>query len=143
MTRVEAKRHERGQIWTYAELLVTDGVKGSTKSAIVVKQPGGVVGEVGQRVSGAATFRPSEDVVLFLEPAVDEPGAFVVMSLTAGKVTFEDVRGVRAAVRHLDGVTFAEAGTRQTLHAIEPLEVLGPPEAFIAQLKGYVKQGAR
>lgn len=129
-------------IWTYTELSVHETLKGAPASGVIVKQPGGVVGGRGTAVAGAARFAPGEEVVLFLEPAVDEKGVFVVLALAAGKVSLEDHLGVRSAVRHLEGLAFARPGGG-AVRPVGPVEVIGPAEAFLERVRRAVKGGGR
>jgi hypothetical protein len=89
--------------WTRDHLrIVTDTVvevsetwRGAASGRITVMQPGGEVGEVGQRVESVATFKPGEEVVLFLEARGDRftvaglaQGRFVVERSSDGAATF-------------------------------------------------------
>ena len=130
----------RARIWTWTELVVTETLKGDAASTIVVKQPGGVVGEVGQEVSGVATFKPGEEVVLFLEPSPDEPGVWVPVSMSASKVTLEERFGARVARRQLSGLAFARPGEKRVVEPAGGLEVLGTADAFLARIRVQVKR---
>ncbi len=130
------------RIWTYAEVKVAEPLKGRAAPTLLVKQPGGVVGPVGQAVAGTARFSPGEETVLFLEPAVDEPGAYVVLGLAAGKVDLEKRLGQRLAVRRLFGLSFAKPGER-TVRPVNEVERLGTAEAFLERVRRAAKGGAR
>lgn len=134
---------EHAKIWTWTELVVKDTLKGERVSTVLVKQPGGMVGEVGQHVSGAATFAPGEEVVLFLEPAPDERGAWVPVSLSASKVTFEDRFGVKVARRDLSGLAFATPGKQYVAQPADEREVVSTAEAFLARVRAAVKGGRK
>lgn len=123
------------KIWTWTELTVTETLKGQAPRTLLVKQPGGEVGSIGQRVSGVAHFTPGEDCVLFLEPATDEKGVYVVRGLSAGKVSFERRLGRVVAVRDLSGLSFARQGSRDTVKPVDDAEVLGVPDAFLARVR--------
>jgi hypothetical protein len=59
---------DHARIFTDADLEVADVWKGSsTLKTLTATQPGGEIGEVGQRIHGVATFTVGEDVVVFLE----------------------------------------------------------------------------
>lgn len=131
------------KIWTWAEIDVRETLKGAPLRTALVKQPGGVVGGIGQSVSGAATFEAGEEVVLFLEPAVDEKGAFVVLALSAGKVKFEGTVGPKVARRDLSGLSFATSGKRGVAGPVVEREHLGAAEAFLTRIRAAVKGGAR
>jgi hypothetical protein len=133
----------RARIWTYGEVVVTETLKGAGRATVVVRQPGGVIGDIGERVAGTATLTPGEEVVLFLEPVTDEPNVFIPFALAASKVSLENRRGVKVAVRDLSGITFARKGQRSVIHPVDEREVLGTAEAFLARVRQAVKGGAR
>jgi hypothetical protein len=134
---------EHGKIWTWTELVVKDTLKGERVSTVLVKQPGGIVGAIGQHVSGAATFKDGEEVVLFLEPAPDERGAWVPVSMSASKVTFEDRFGIRVARRDLAGLAFATPGKQFVAQPADEREVVGTADAFLARIRAAAKRGAK
>jgi len=55
------------RILTDVQIDVSETMKGPAARTVTVQQPGGVVGDIGQRVDGLATFQPGEEVVVFLE----------------------------------------------------------------------------
>ncbi|MCA2981364.1 MAG: hypothetical protein INH41_02650 [Myxococcaceae bacterium] len=128
-------------IWTWTELTVREPLKGRAPATVLVKQPGGVVDGVGQSVAGAARFEPSEDVVLFLEPAVDEKGAFVLMGLSFGKVTLTSGPGATVAQRNLKGLTLARPGRAGLVGPIAEHETLGTADAFLARVRRLATPG--
>lgn len=74
---------DRRRIVTDVRVEVADTWKGSLRKTIIVRTPGGVVGDIGQRVDGLATFKPGEEVVLFLERRPDD--SFIVSGAAQGK----------------------------------------------------------
>ena len=126
------------KIWTWTELSVKETLKGEVTTHVVVKQPGGVVGEVGMEIAGIATFKPGEEVVLFLEPAPDEPGTWVPVSMSASKVTLEERFGTRVAKRDLGGLAFARVGEQRVVEPRQEREILGTADAFLARIKAAV-----
>jgi hypothetical protein len=133
----------RTKIWTYSEVVVRETLKGTARTSVLVKQPGGVIGNVGERVSGAAVFTPGEDVVLFLEPAVDEANAFVPFAMSAAKVSLVSRGGKRLALRDLSGVSLVSPGTRGVIRPVDELENLGFEEGFLERIRTAAKGGAR
>lgn len=125
--------HHR-RIWTYTELTVAEAIKGEAKGTVVIRQPGGVVGESGQYVDGVAQFSPGEECVLFLYQAPDEPAVYGVERFAAGKITFKERLGVVTALRDLRGLGFAKAGGRAIQQVDEP-EVLGPAEQLLSRVR--------
>jgi hypothetical protein len=74
-----------GRIYTYADVQVIEVLKGASVASVLVKQPGGEIGNKGTHVSGAGRFVTGEDTVLFLERATDESNVFILRALAAGK----------------------------------------------------------
>ena len=82
--RMESRWSGDGRrIVTDVEIQVTDALKGQPGATVLVTQPGGQVGDIGQVVHGLATFKQGEEVVLFLERR--GPRAFRVAGMTQGK----------------------------------------------------------
>jgi len=71
------------RILTDVQIDVSEPFKGFPSRTITVQQPGGVVGDIGQRVDGMASFEPGEEVVLFLERY--GPQRFQVTGAAQGK----------------------------------------------------------
>jgi hypothetical protein len=74
------------KIVTDAEIQVSQTLKGQVEGTIVVMQPGGEVGEVGQRVAGTARFARGEEVAVFLERRGPR---FFVTGMVQGKFKVE------------------------------------------------------
>ena len=83
------------RIVTDVELDVTDTLKGAPVKSVKVVQPGGVVGDIGQRVDGLATFEPGEEVVVFL--ASRPGGTYLVSGMAQGKFKVERSSDGKAA----------------------------------------------
>lgn len=103
---------DRARIVTDTEVEILDAWKGAPAARVVVMQPGGIVGEVGQKVAGAARFTVGEELVLFLEPRGDRytvsgmsQGAFHVERSSDGKTAF--------ARQDLDEALLLDPVTRQ------------------------------
>lgn len=71
-------------IFTYTKFQVAKVLKGQAAGVVVVKQPGGTVGEIAQRVFGVRYLRPGEESVLFLRPAAERDGTLVITGLMQG-----------------------------------------------------------
>jgi hypothetical protein len=78
---------DRRRIFTEVEIRVAETIKGSPGKTVVVRQPGGVVGKVAQRVDGVASFRQGEEVVVFLARKPDD--SFVIQGMGQGKFRVE------------------------------------------------------
>jgi len=100
-----AARWVGGRIVTEAEISVASAWKGDPGERIVVAVPGGRVGDLAQRVSGAPTFQADEEVVVFAARAGG--GRWGVAGLALGKYRVEagqarpDLSGVRFETRPL------------------------------------------
>jgi hypothetical protein len=136
VTRVSSRwTRDGGRIVTDIELDVAETWKGGVRKTIVVMQPGGVVGDLGQRVDGVATFALGEDVVLFLEARGDR---FTVAGLAQGRFKVE---------ASSDGATVsARQDQAAALHLVDPatrVEVAAAPLALpLAMMKLKVQQAS-
>ncbi len=82
--RVESRWSGDGRrIITDVEIQVSESLKGQAGGTVLVTQPGGRVGDIGQMVSGLASFTSGEEVVVFLERRGTR--AFRVAGMAQGK----------------------------------------------------------
>ncbi|MBM4379215.1 MAG: hypothetical protein FJ086_07935 [Deltaproteobacteria bacterium] len=132
---------EGRRINTWTELRVTEVLKGSAGSTVLVRQAGGVVGGVGQSVAGAAEFREGEEVLLFLVHPGDDPKGYVVSSMAMGKVTLSpDAFGKPRAWRDGHGMGLYEPRGGK-VRLVDGREDLGPAEPFLARIRAAVRGG--
>ena len=139
-----------GHIYTYAEVLVDHTFKGRAPKILLVRQPGGEWSGRRETVAGAARFTPGEAVILFIEPAADDPSLYVSVALSAGKVALEkNANGQWVGRRYLDGLSFVAPSTGKTGKA-EPVipgplvEQLGSLDDIVARIRQAAsKAGAR
>ena len=121
---------------------MTEGLKGPKVASVLIKTPGGELAGRGERVAGTERFTPDQDTLLFLEPAVDERGVWIVRTFAAGKVDLETTRkGELRAVRHLEGLAFFQKS--DAVRVVQPEDDLGPAELFLTRVRQAVKAGAR
>jgi hypothetical protein len=87
--RVErrASRRVGPRIYTDVEVRAADVWRGGAPAVVKVVVPGGVVDGIGQRVDGAPSFTPGEEVVVFLSAGLR--GEFRVNGLAQGKFRVE------------------------------------------------------
>jgi hypothetical protein len=136
VTRVTPRWTRDGaRIVTDVELAVSESWKGGAPRTIVVMQPGGVVGDLGQRVEGSASFTPGEEVVLFLEARGER---YTVSGMAQGRFRVE---------RSSDGtLAYARQDQCQQLRLVDPLtrqEVAPAPLALkLEALRARVQAGS-
>jgi hypothetical protein len=75
------------RIVTDVTLQVSESLKGAPGSTVVVRQAGGQVGEMGQRVDGMASFARGEEVLVFLTQRPDQ--SFLLSGMSQGKYHVE------------------------------------------------------
>ena len=71
-------------IYTYTRFQVSNSWKGQAPSVVVVKQPGGTVGNTKEKVYGVRYLRPGEHSVLFLRPSDERDGTLIITGLVQG-----------------------------------------------------------
>jgi hypothetical protein len=129
VVRVEAmKATPASNIVTLTEIAISEVLKGPrVESAITVIQPGGVVGRVGQRVHGAATFALGDEVLVFLEPAGRQ---FGVVGMAQGRFVVDRtgptplVRGGEAGLSLIDPATHRLGSSSVSQMSLAQLEQL-------------------
>lgn len=88
VTKVQSRwTDDQRKIVTDVELQVSETLKGSPPKTVKIVQPGGVVGDIGQRVDGVAEFKEGEECVVFLERQGDK--VFSVVGMAQGKLKVE------------------------------------------------------
>ncbi|WP_434381223.1 hypothetical protein [Melittangium boletus] len=117
--RVESRWSGDGRrIITDVEIQVTESLKGQPGATVLVTQPGGRVGDIGQRVSGLATFTPGEEVVVFLARQGAE--AFRVSGMAQGKYKVqppEEGRKAQAVPESLGDTLLLDPATQAPVEA--------------------------
>ncbi|MFB3916758.1 MAG: hypothetical protein ACE14M_08515 [Terriglobales bacterium] len=104
-------------IVTYTRFTVSKTLKGSVPAEIVVKQPGGIVGNQGQKVPGVRQFLAGENVLLYLQPSGDNDGTHVVTGLVQGNFRiYKTAAGVTAVTNGMPGVSRLRAGGFSEYH---------------------------
>jgi hypothetical protein len=80
---------EHSQIHTLVTVTVEEWVKGEPRgNEIIIKIPGGQVGEVSQMVGGSPNFRIGEKVLVFLQ--IQDDDTISVVGGTQGKLVIEN-----------------------------------------------------
>ncbi len=122
--RVQSRGSGDGRrIVTDVEIEVTDTLKGQPGGTVLVTQPGGKVGDIGQVVHGLATFSPGEEVIVFLEKRGKV--SFQVSSMAQGKFQVRrdaDGKTVLAVPESTGDTLLLDPVTRQpTTSAMKPV----------------------
>jgi hypothetical protein len=122
--RVQSRWSGDGRrIVTDVEIEVTDTLKGQPGGTVLVTQPGGKVGDIGQVVHGLATFSPGEEVIVFLEKRGKV--SFQVSSMAQGKFQVRrdaDGKTVLAVPESTGDTLLLDPVTRQpTTSAMKPV----------------------
>jgi hypothetical protein len=126
----QASRMVGKRIVTDVEIRIASVWRGTAPQRVKVTVPGGVVGDLGQRVDGMASFTPGEEVVVFVGRSSD--GRWRVNGAAQGKFK---VDAAQAQARpSLDDVRFLRSEVRAGERAAEPMP--------LAELERRVK-GAR
>ena len=60
-------RWEAGSIWTFADVDLVETLKGSPPARIIVRLPGGRVGNLATHVDASPSLQPGDEKILFLE----------------------------------------------------------------------------
>jgi hypothetical protein len=84
---------DRRFIWTLVTVSVSKSIKGDSLAGqeVIVKIPGGVVGQIGQKTGDAPIFKKGEEVLLFLNPEIYRgEQVFRVTGKFQGKHTIKD-----------------------------------------------------
>lgn len=105
------------RIVTDVEIQVAEALKGAPGGTVLVTQPGGRVGDIGQRVSGLASFSEGEEVVVFLQRRGRD--AFSVRGMAQGKFRVQRSKDGKAALavpESTGDVRVVDPATGQEVH---------------------------
>jgi hypothetical protein len=120
---------DRRRIVTDVEIEVAETLKGQASGTVLIVQPGGRVGDIGQKVHGMASFTPGEEVVVFLDRK--GPSAFRVTGMAQGKYQVRRSADSRSALavpegagdaRLLDPTTRQPAASEQKAMTLDELK---------------------
>jgi hypothetical protein len=109
---------DHARIVTDVELEVAEALKGAPEKSLTITQPGGVVGDVGQKVSGLASFQTGEEVLVFLERRGQN--RFLVSGMSQGKFRIERSSDGRAVFAVPDGANDALLLDPATRESVSP-----------------------
>jgi len=119
---------ERTHIFTEARIKVDETYKGGARTEVKIVQLGGIADHVNMHVEGALSWKPSEEVLLFLES--NASGEFRVTGFSQGKFAIErDRKTGRAFVRGVAPEDVSLVGAPQGRGAAQPEKM--PLDQFI------------
>jgi hypothetical protein len=117
-------------IWTHYEMGVDKLFKGGRATTIVLSEPGGLVGGMGQTIAGSVRYQTGDKVFVFLERvpngylrtagwsqgkyAIDASGRLHAEASRAGVEMVDTPSASAATLSSLEGVSVAELGARVT-----------------------------
>lgn len=118
--KVVAKRARhlaKGVIVTDYRLEVFDHYKGFKGKQFAFSAYGGVLGKRGSGISGAASYRVNEEILVFLAP-INKLGCRAAVGLAQGKYTIRTVEGRKLAFRDLEGLRLMDrkSGKIEEIH---------------------------
>ena len=129
------------QIHTVTRVRVSSWMKGAADAGTLeVRTPGGTVGDLTQRVSGAPSLRVGEELVLFLRRLPGKARRFTVVGFSQGKFSV-----VREAGRTLVVREAGELGLLEADGQLRPAPRLGPLplERLVDQVRKALPVGPR
>ena len=110
----------RTAIWTHHTVSVSETLKGTNEKSREVCIRGGVVGEIGQHVSGAGSLDVGSEYVLFLWK--DDDGRLQLQGMVQGAFAITETDGVKHVKNSTAGQTIVDASTLKPVKESKPLE---------------------
>lgn len=104
---------DRTGIWTHHIVDVSDTARGGARTSLEFVTRGGVVGKVGQAVSGSGTFEAGEEHVLFL--AEDDEKRLALVGMVQGAFKLRAEGGQTLARNAYTGLRLVNATTLRAL----------------------------
>lgn len=124
-------RWENKSIVTYTSIRVDEAIKGGPRRALLIRQPGGTIGNLTLHAPGTPQFTQGSQVIVFLRDRKD--GTFDVVGLGQGKYDIQE----NFAITNTAGVSLADP---KTGHMIEGGAVDRKPlDAFKTQIRGLAR----
>jgi hypothetical protein len=136
--------HEDGyRVVTEYRFQVHEMLKGTANgSEFVFRQFGGVVGNIGYYVPGAATFTPNEEVLTFVGKPGRRSGCAFTVGLAQGKfsVRRDGATGRKILFRKLSGLRVRAPGSSDPMDtaALKGKKLF--LDDFLVKIRGYVKK---
>lgn len=143
----EARYDHLDRIVTDATLRVDERMWGPAREGqtIVVRRLGGVIGDLGLRVEGEASYEPGERVILFATMN-RSAGVLRPVGMSQGVMHVRHVEGAEAVMPGGDGLSLVQRGSDGQLRpAPGALAQPAPLDALLSQVRDLVAEvhGAR
>jgi len=106
---------DRRHLYTVVTLRVVQALRGKAPARLVVRVPGGMVGDIGQHVDAAAEFSAGERAVVFLRR--HRGGLWRVHGSGLGKFRIEGSQ----ALPSTEGISFADGTVAPGERLVEPM----------------------
>jgi hypothetical protein len=134
----QARKSKSGKIFTDLRLQVLDAVAGAKGSIYSFSIYGGVVGDTGSTIAGAARYDVGEEILVFLDKS-NKYGLRTAIGLAQGKFTIRVVDGKKMAYRDLEDLRYYDPKTGAVVEA-KPDQARSFDE-LLAAVKRRLKKG--
>jgi hypothetical protein len=108
---------ENNEIWTDTRFAVIEQNKGTLNATITVRMLGGSVGNIHSHVDGVPTFRPGEEVYVFLWAQGSESLRVLGWSQGTFRISRDARTGVEKVTQDVTETAVYQPETRQFVHA--------------------------
>jgi hypothetical protein len=133
------------RLWTDTYVRVGRSLKGDRGpgETVILRQPGGETATIGMKVSGAATFKLNEQVLVFGRQVAAK--VYVVVGMAQGKFQIsKDKRGVFQARQELGSLAFARFDDQGKMSVVPPPSPTSIPlEQLVRTVRSYTSGGGR
>jgi hypothetical protein len=107
-----SSRWDAGSIWTFADVDLVETLKGSPPARIIVRLPGGRVGNLATHVDAAPSLQPGDEKILFLEKTRANDYAVTAWAEGAFRIG-RNSRGEETVTQESSEIPVFDAVTRQ------------------------------
>jgi hypothetical protein len=123
-------------IYTYVTIEISEFIKGSGESQIVIRQMGGQINDIVAEIMGTPSFSPGEEVLLFLNK---NENWYEIHSISLGCLRVRSERGEQKNIIHdLRDVHLIDPVTNSEVKQDEKLRIYEFDD-FIDHVKSYIQ----
>jgi len=128
---------EDQNIYTYTNVQVLETLKGTVGGEVMVKQPGGTVGDIGAEIDGAPSLHDGEELVLFLR---EWEGNYWIHSIVLGKFSVIRTGASPVALNDLNNIGLIDpANGREITDPASKRNAIDLP-AFFRDIRSITQQ---